>query len=179
MHEITALMVGERFEHELPDDGMSVIINGGAPLLVFNFTLAPGEIKAFQNGSSAFGLFAENNLLFFLFKIDGFMDWSDLAFTIHLAGDETIDDGPGYLPFNLVLVDYPTRIIKALRLITVSPVFRKHLARAIDAQAQNPFNLIDYYNAIGAVYEKYPSVTDMLNKSLIVEQGGLTLPKER
>ena len=30
--------------------------------------------------------------LFFLFKIDGFLDWSDLAFTIHLAQDEKIED---------------------------------------------------------------------------------------
>lgn len=176
MHEITVLAIGERFEHDLPDDGMSVIINGGAPLLVFNFTLAPGEIKAFQNGDCSFGLFSEMDLIFFLFKIDGFMDWSDLAFTIHLAGDESIEDGSAYLPFHLVLVESKTRIIKGLRLVTVSPEFRNQLASAIDAQGKSPFNPIDYYNAIGVVYDKYPSVTDMLDKSLIVEQGGITLP---
>ena len=136
--EITALMVGERFEHNIPDDGMSVILNSGAPMLVFNYTLMPWEIRAFQQGDCAFGLFAENDLIFFLFKIDGFMEWSDLAFTIHLAGDETIANGDGYLPFNLVLVESQTQIIKALRLVTVSPTFRNHLVDAIDNQAKTP-----------------------------------------
>jgi hypothetical protein len=60
---------------------------------------------------SSFGLFSEKNLLFFLFKIEGFLDWSDLAFTIHLAEDETIENNGGYLPFNLVLVESSASII--------------------------------------------------------------------
>lgn len=179
MQEITALLLGERFDHNIPDDGMSIVLNSGAPLLIFNYSLRPSEIEAFQNGDCSFGLFAEKDLIFFLFKINGFMDWSDLAFTIHLAGNETIEDGPGYLPFHLVLVDSQTHIIKGLRLVTVSPVFRKHLAAAFDAQAQSPVNTIHYYNSIGAVYEKYPSVTDMLNKALLVEHGGITLPENK
>lgn len=176
MQEITALMVGERFEHNIPDDGMSIVLNSGAPLLVFNYSLMPWEIEAFQNGDCSFGLFAENDLIFFLFKINGFMEWSDLAFTIHLAGDETITAEPGYLPITLVLVESQTQIIKGLRVVSVSPVFRKHLADAIDAQAKNTFNTINYYNGVGDIYRLYPSVTDMLNKALIVEQGGITLP---
>ena len=54
-----------------------------------------------------------------LFKIEEFLDWSDLAFTIHLAQDEKIEDNGGYLPFNLVLVESSTSIIKALQMITV------------------------------------------------------------
>ena len=179
MDGITALVIGERFDHDIPDDGMCVILNSGAPLIVFNYSLTPREIKAFQDGDCSFGLFTEKDLIFLLFKIDGFMEWSDLAFTIHLAGDERIDDDPSYLPFSLVLVESQTQIIKGLRMVTVSPAFRNQLVSAIDNQAKTPFHTIHYYNAIGTVYEKYPSVTDMLNKSLIVEQGGLTLPKER
>lgn len=177
MHEIMTLVIGERFDHELPDDGMSVIINGGTPVIVFNFSLMPVEIKAFQNGDCSFGLFAEKDLIFFLLKIDGFMEWLNLAFTIHLADDEKIEDEPSYLPFSLVLLESQTNIIKGLRMVTVSPTFRQTLAKAIDTQAKNSFNPIDYYNAIGAAYKQYPSVADMLNKALIVEQGGITLPE--
>lgn len=177
LNEITVLTVGERFDLDILDDGMSIILNSGAPMIVFNFSLVPWEIKAFQAGDCSFGLFAEKDLIFFLFKIDGFMDWSDLAFTIHLAGDETIEPSTGYLPFNLVLVESQTKIIKALRLVTVSPAFRNRLVEAITEQAKTPFNTINHYNTIGRIYKKYPSVTDMLNKSLVIEQGGITLPK--
>lgn len=169
-------MVGERFEHNIPDDGMSIVLNSGAPLLVFNYSLMPWEIEAFQNGDCSFGLFAEKDLIFILFKINGFMEWSDLAFTIHLAGDETITAEPGYLPITLVLVESQTQIIKGLRIVSVSPTFRSQLVKVINDQAKSPFHTIHYYNAIGGIYKKYPSVTDMLNKALIVEQGGITLP---
>ncbi|MDD1643761.1 MAG: hypothetical protein LUQ29_10900, partial [Methylococcaceae bacterium] len=71
---------------------MSIVLNSGAPLLLFNFSLSEKNIAAFQNGVSSFGLFAEKDLMFLLFKIEGFLDWSDLAFTIHLAQDEKIED---------------------------------------------------------------------------------------
>ncbi|MDD1626797.1 MAG: hypothetical protein LUQ26_04875 [Methylococcaceae bacterium] len=158
----------------MSDESMSIVLNSGAPMLIFNFSLSEKNIAAFQNGVSSFGLFAEKDLLFFLFKIEGFLDWSDLAFTIHLAQDENIEDNGGYLPFNLVLVESSTSIIKALRMVTVSPTFRSVLAKAIEQQNDDPFNVIDYYNSIKVIYETYPEVVLMLKNALIVEQGGRT-----
>ena len=153
---------------------MSIILNSGAPMLIFNFSLSAKNIAAFQRGVSSFGLFAEKNLLFFLFKIEGFLDWSDLAFTIHLTQDEKIEDHEGYLPFNLVLVESSTSIIKALRMVTVSPTFRSVIVKAIERQNNEPFNVIDYYNSIQVIYDIYPEVVLMLKNALIVEQGGRT-----
>jgi hypothetical protein len=101
-----------------------------------------------------------------------------LAFTIHLAGDEKIEDNRGYLPFHLVLVESDTKIIKGLRVVTVSPAFRSMLAKITQQQAKERFNTIDYYKKIGTIYETYPSAASMLKKALIVEQGGMTLPGE-
>jgi hypothetical protein len=109
-----------------------------------------------------------------LFKIEGFLHWSDLAFTIHLAQDEKIEDNGGYLPFNLVLVESSTSIIKALRMVTVSPTFRSVIVKAIEQQNDDPFNVIDYYNSIKVIYDTYPEVVLMLKNALIVEQGGRT-----
>ena len=172
--DILSLTVGKTFSFDVPEESMSIILNSGAPMLVFNFSLSEKNIAAFRNGVSSFGLFAEKNLLFFLFKIEGFLDWSDLAFTIHLVQDEEIEDHDGYLPFNLVLVDSSTSIIKALRMVTVSPTFRSVLVRAIERQHQEPFNVIEYYKDIKLVYDTYPEVVLMLKKALIVEQGGRT-----
>ena len=146
------------------------------PMLAFNFSVTENNIAVFLHGSSSFGLFSERNILFFLFKIDGFLDWSDLAFTIHLAQDEKIEGNGGYLPFNLVLVESSTSIIKALRMVTVSPAFRSMLAQITQQQARERFDTIDYYKKIGDLYERYPSAASMLKKAAIVEQGGMTLP---
>jgi hypothetical protein len=158
----------------MPDESMSIVLNNGTPMLTFNFSLTEKNIATFQNGVSSFGLFAQNSLLFFLFKIEGFLDWSDLAFTIHLSQDETIEDNEGYLPFNLVLVDSSTKIIKALRMVTVSPTFRSVLVKAIEQQNKQPFNLIEYYKNIQVIYDSYPQVVAMLKDAIIVEQGGRT-----
>ncbi|MEI8574881.1 hypothetical protein U737_15045 [Methylomonas sp. LW13] len=170
------LCVGERFEHDMPEEGMSIVLANGAPLLTFNFSVSPGEIQAFLNGAASFALFAEQNHVFFLFKIEGFLDWSDLAFTIHLAGDEDIDEGDAYLPFNLVLVEPNTKIVKGLRMVTVSPDFRSRLAELIRKQASEPFDTMAYYRGIGSLYDKYPTASDLLKQAVIIEQGGKTLP---
>jgi hypothetical protein len=170
------LTVGEKFDHDMPAESMSILLLNGAPMLTFNFSVTEKNIAAFLNGSSSFGLFSECNILFFLFKIDGFLDWSDLAFTIYLAGDEKIEDNAGYLPFHLVLVESETNIIKGLRVVTVSPAFRSILARITQQQAREQFDTIDYYKKIGALYEIYPSTGSMLKKAIIIEQGGVTLP---
>ena len=111
-----------------------------------------------------------------MFKIEGFLDWSDLAFTIHLAGDETIDEDDAYLPFNLVLVDPDTKIVKGLRMVTVSPDFRSRLAELIRKQASEPFDTMAYYRGISSLYDKYPVASDLLKQAVIIEQGGKTLP---
>ena len=174
--DILKLTVGEKFDHNMPAEGMSIALMNGAPMLAFNFSVTKKDIAKFLNGSLSFGLFFEQNILFFLFKIEEFLDWSDLAFTIHLASDEKIDDNASYLPFNLVLVDAENGIIKGLRMVTVSPAFRFVLARITQQQAKEPFDTIDYYKKFGALYEIFPSAASMLKKAAIVERGGMTLP---
>lgn len=173
---ILNLTVGKKFDHDMTAESMSIVLVNGVPMLTFNYSVTEKDIDAFLNGSSSFGLFYERGLLFFLFKIDGFLDWSDLAFTIHLACGEKVDDNLGYLPFNLVLVESTTRIIKGLRMVTVSPAFRSMLSLITQQQAKERFDTVDYYKQIGALYEAYPSASSMLKKALIIEQGGVTLP---
>ncbi len=176
MSDYLHLIVGERFDHNMPGESMSVILVNGAPMLTFNYSVSKNDIAAFLNGTASFGLFTENNILFFLLKIDGFLDWSDLAFTIHLAGDEQVTDNPSYLPFHLVLVESGTSLIRGLRIVTVTPAFRSRLARITQQQARERFDTIDYYNKIGVLYERYPSAGAMLKKAQIIEIGGKTLP---
>ncbi|WP_305910325.1 hypothetical protein Q9L42_000245 (plasmid) [Methylomarinum sp. Ch1-1] len=177
--DLLRLGVGQRFDHDMPAEGMSIMLASGSPLLTFNFSLTEKQIAAFLNGSTSFGLAYEHDVLFFLFKIDGFLDWSDLAFTIHLAGDEAIEDNSSYLPFHLLLVDSATSIIQGIRIVTASPDFRRLLARATVEQAEKPFDTIAYYRTIGELYKTYPTAHSMLKKARLMERGGLTLPDDR
>jgi hypothetical protein len=170
------LTIGERFESDLADEGMSILLNGGAPILAFKFSVSENDIENFLNGPISFGLFADANVIFFLFKIDDFLDWSDLAFTIHLAQGESVVDDGSYLPFHLVLLESGTSIVKGLLVVTVSPAFRSALAKLVKQQAAERFDTIGYYQAIGGIYEAYPSAALMLKNAVVIERGGLTLP---
>ena len=174
--DLLCIAVVEKFDHNMPAGGMSIILANGAPMLTFNFSVTEKNIGGFQNGTASFGLFSEHDILLFLFKIDGFLDWSDLAFTIHLAGDEKVDTNAGYLPFHLVLVESATKIIKGLRIVTASPEFRSMLTCITQEQAKKRFDTIDYYKKIDTLYEDYPSAEAMLKRALIIERGGTTLP---
>jgi hypothetical protein len=146
------LTVGEKFDHDMSAEGMSILLVNDASILTFNFSVTEKNITTFLRSSSSFGLFSEHNILFFLFKID----WFDPAFTIHLAQDEKIEDNADYLPFHLVLVESETNIIKGFRVVMVSPAslaFRSILARITQQQAKERFDTIDYYKKIGALYE--------------------------
>ena len=171
--EMFNIQNGERFENELPPEAFSINLVNGMPMIAFNFDLSDADVKCFLNGDVSFGLFNRGTMLFLLFKIGGFMEWSDLAFTIHLS-NETIEIHESYLPFNLVLVESKSKIVRGLRVVTVSPDFRNKLATIIGEQRQVPFNTIEYYKQIGKLYNQYPNATDMLKEAVVVETGGKT-----
>ena len=173
--ELLKIIVGERFDSSLPDEAFSINIVNGSPLMIFNFDVSDTDISNFLNGQVSFGLFSDQDMIFFLFKIENFMEWSDLAFTIHLAGDETIEVHDSYLMFNLVLIESETKIVKAIRAITVTPDFRAKIAEAIKQQALIKFETINYYKGIGEMYDKYPTASDMLKFASVVEVGGTTV----
>ena len=173
--DFSILKVGEKFDHDMPAESMSIMLNGGVLVLTFNFSVSEKDIQNFLNGTASFGLFVDKNILFFLFKIDSFLDWSDLAFTAHLANGEIIIDDSGYLPFSLLLVESGTNIIKGIRIVTVTPNFRSILAQIIQKQNAERFDTLTYYSNISSIYESYPKAYSMLAKSLITEKGGFTV----
>lgn len=173
--ELLTIMVGEKFDTFLPDEAFSINIVSGSPMIIFNFDVSDTDIYHFLNGQVSFGLLSEQEIIFFLFKIESFLEWSDLAFSIHLAGDETIEANDSYLMFTLVLVQSDTKIVQAIRTITVSPDFRAKLVDAIKQQALIKFDTISYYKRIGEFYDKYPTASDMLKQASVIEVGGTTL----
>jgi hypothetical protein len=95
-----------------------------------------------------------------------------------LAGDEEVDDEAYYLPFHLVLIDPKTKVVKGLRMVTVSPAFRTMISGILLQQSKQRFDTVDYFKRIELLYKSYPSAIDMLKKAPIIGQGGSTLPKK-
>jgi hypothetical protein len=78
--DIFNLTVGENLETQMTDESMSIVLNKGVPMLDFNFSVSERNIEIFLNSLALFDLFADNSILFILFKIKVFLDWSDLTF---------------------------------------------------------------------------------------------------
>jgi len=78
--DIFNLTVGENLETQMTDECMSIVLNKGVPMLDFNFSVSERNIEIFLNSLALFDLFADNSILFILFKIKVFLDWSDLTF---------------------------------------------------------------------------------------------------
>ena len=49
--DILNLTLGERFDHDIPPEAMSVVLMNGVPLIAFNFNLNAKNIADFQNGA--------------------------------------------------------------------------------------------------------------------------------
>lgn len=134
------------------------------------------SVEAFRHGPMHLGLHFERNVIFFLFKIEGSWAWSDQAFSIHLVDPN--DRGPGdasgehFVPLSVVLVDADTGLVRALRMVTMSPRFATAFQGFIDRQRALPFSRDEHTKAIAAVYSKYRNSKALAAAALYRERAG-------
>lgn len=178
------LTVGQPFSHERSkwEDGRIEyrFFSGNHMLQLCLGQLTPQEIKAFRKNPVRVALFIEGNVIFFIFKIEGCMDWSDQGFSIHLVHEQNRDLPslpPGMrTPLNLVLVDADTGIVRALRMVTFSPHFSRLLHDAMRRQIELPFEPAVHQAVIQDVYRRYPRTADLAKAAVIIEKAGAKFP---
>ena len=149
---------------------------GGHELVFFVANLTSKEVKAIQQGTMEFALFTEGSLIFLLYRVAGFGDWSDAPYSWHLVKEmlpeqatlpPAVLDEERYL-LSVTLVEATTGIIKALRVVTFSPQFTRQLHAAIERQALSPWHGNAAYNAaIGDVYRRFPAAADMAQAATV------------
>ena len=160
-----------RFEFRYFDGSYLLQINEASP--------GPRSIEAFRFAPMHIGLHFERNVIFFLFKIQGSWEWSDQAFSIHLVPAE--DRGPGdasdkhFVPLSVVLVDADTGLVRALRVVTMSPRFVVAFQRFIAVQKAAPFSRAEHEAAIGSVYARYTASKDLAAAAMYRERAGSNL----
>ncbi|WP_462332900.1 hypothetical protein [Schwartzia sp. (in: firmicutes)] len=139
-------------------------------------------IEAFRTGHMQFALYEEDDLLFFLYQIDGIFKegWGDAPFALHtlkkeqLPAIETLNDPT----LHLYLVDSRLNVLLALRSVQMDEKFFETLRRHTDSQLNSPLNPSEHMQRIGKIYMSM-SPADMREKASAVLDVpmDITIPK--
>jgi hypothetical protein len=150
--------------------------NGNHLLQMCEAQLTPSKIRAFEEGPVRGALYAESDVIFFSFKIEGYCDWVDQGFSIHLvdAGDRNLVpliEGT-HIPLNLVLVDAVTGVVRSMRMVTYGRRFSAVLHRHLAQQLAQPFDAAHHRSVIDRVYRRYRTGAALARAALITERLG-------
>ncbi len=155
----------------------------GLDLLAIVDSPSKSEIKAWQKGRLRLALLEANeNTLFVLYELHGFCSWSDAPFSLYLHPPErrTLETrAPHQGRFlNICLVEHRTNVVRALRLVSVSPTWCAQL----EAMLQNQADALDRCSpaildaGIQSAYSRWPEVSDMVRSATIIETAGRQEP---
>ena len=178
--EIWTLQVGQPFTPERtewdPDSFEYRYFNGNHLLQICVASPSSKEIEAFSEGAVRIGLYVEHGVIFFIFKLEGVMAWSDQAFSIHLvhqANQEipAVETGKR-IGLSLVLVDANNGLVSALRFVTLSPHYSQVFYRELRRQAAEPFNIDNHNRSINLVYKTHPESRSLARAALFIERPG-------
>ena len=139
--------------------------------------ITDAEIRSFKNEKIQFGLLVYRDVIFVVLKAGGFN--GEGSFSWHLLPSSARNHLPAlntptsrYL-LPVFLVDADSRIVKAMRQVSLSPEFSQALRNAMVAQADRPWiGDAAYDMQISAAYQHWPSSLNMLSASSIKCSGG-------
>lgn len=174
------LQVGELYAPEItswPTERFECrYFDGNHLLQICDASITEKTLEAFHYGQIHVGLFQRNQVLHILFRIEGFYDWSDQAFTM-MRVDPADRALPALAPgehtgINFFLVDANTGVIRAMRLVTYSAHASQVLHRILKEQlaAQQPQQVFEY--AVAMNYAAYPTSKAMSRNALLIEKAG-------
>lgn len=155
-------------------EGVQLVMGGGPQLQLFLPKLTPEEIHCIQNGPAHFGVHEVAGVLFFLYRFDPAIPWSDTPY--HRALEEAVRpvalprlEGPeSRLLLQVVLVRCEDSRVAALRTLSLPPHLSRALLAAVAAQGPLP---PDYDERIARAYARFPRTKDLL-EGAITGKGG-------
>lgn len=177
----TNFQVGEKFPLPIKAQGEGGIFQYDINGAMFILKLAKTDIiaiEAFRTGKLSLSLFTKNNILFFLYKIEGiFNNWGDCPYAVKfLESDKQPDPEKAQEKvLNLYLVDSNLDVLLAMRTIQLSDEFWQALQANVKAQLQAPFSSSDYVANVQKIWSKYSS-DDMAKNSFALEEVALEIP---
>lgn len=157
----TNFQVGEKFPLPIRAQGEGGIFQYDRNGAMFILKLSRSDliaIEAFRTGKIEIGLFSQDNILFFLYKIDGiFAAWGDCPYALQFHAESQRPDlsKPQDKTLNLYLVESNLDILLAMRSAALDDAFHSQLMRLIREQLEQPFDQAAYIPAVQAVWQQY------------------------
>jgi len=148
----------------------------GHELRLFWKSPSPREVDMVRNGQLFLSISTHGPLIMLCYKI-GETPWSDCSFSHHLVPPEyrklpDIPEKDTERHLLLIqLIDADSGIVKAVRVITMSPQHTATLSQEIRKQAQAPFDEADYKLAIDRLYAQYPDSRELAGAGKIMQAG--------
>jgi hypothetical protein len=178
----TNFQVGEKFPLPISTPGEGGLFQYDINGLMFILKLNKTDIiavEAFRTGKMELALFAENDILFFLYKIDGIFkdDWGDCPYSVKFQKAAMRPDfnKPQEAEIHLYLVDNRLDVLLAMRTIKLNDEFQTKLRTATQEQLDKPFSKDEYMTSVQNVWRKYTSA-QMREKAIAVQDVAFALP---
>lgn len=167
-----------------PDGSQFNFRGGEAELLLTLTSPTAGEVEGVKVGACAFALFVEPPLIQICYSFKGAFTWSEAPFSWHrmvacvpsseailpLAPEQLAPESRDLL--RVILIDGKTGIVKALRVVTLSPSFTVALHRAIREQATGPYNDVAYLAALSRLYQRFRDARELVARAVARTPGG-------
>lgn len=174
--------VGEKFPLPIKAQGDGGIfqydLNGAMFILKLSRTDLIA-IEAFRTGKVEIALFAEADILFLLYKIDGIVNgWGDCPYSVQSlppAQRPQLDKMPEK-SLNLYLVDSRLDLLLAMRTIQLTEAFQRLLIETLQRQAESPpLQPAEYAAKVQEIWSKYTSDA-MYEKAIAKQEIALEIP---
>ncbi len=150
-------------------------------LLIYQFRNPTAEeIQEFKTGSYQLAVTELQSVLFILSKF-GRLGWADAAYSTQLSHSSKelpeLQEGNRGYSIDAFLVDCDTNIIKAHRLIRMTPEFSRKFRLLLLDDLQKEFNADQYWQAVSRVFASY-ATKDLVRLSLLQMKGNEPQPTE-
>lgn len=176
--------VGERFPLPIAAVGDGGMLQADANGILFILQLSRADviaIEAFRTGKMELALYEQEDVLFFLYKIDGiFKDgWGDAPLGLHLLKREQwpTEKNLADHTLHLYLVDTNLQIILAMRQITMSDAFVSVLKNNIQKQMAAPKSSKEFSQSVQRIWSELRP-EQMREKASAVQDVPLDVPLE-
>lgn len=154
------------------DFGLAYSYNAGQHLLVMSIANPSADtIEKFSDAAIHVGVHSLEHVLFFIYKFEGVMDWSDQAFSLGFVPEgqrhvPDLADGERIL-LPIVLVDAKTGVVMAMRAATYPLHISRLITKALKKQEAkvHEFSERGALSIIAAVHERYPTSSAMVRNS--------------
>ena len=179
--DYTNFEVGQKFPLPIKEQGDGGLFQADVNGLMFILKLSRTDViawEAFRTGKMELALYEEDDVLFFLYQIDGIFKegWGDAPLGLPLLKpeewptEEILQDKT----LHLYLVDSNLQVLLSLRQVQLNEQFRSTIKTYIEKQKENHISQKEYTEKVHHIWQRLTSAA-MREKAAAVQKVEMTL----